>query len=257
MDNVVVDFPSAFPKVSQELLTQFFNDKDEIPHVFSLMEPMEGAIEAVEFLANHFEVYFLSTAPWENPSAWSDKLRWIKKYFPEIGHKRLILSHNKQLNAGDYLIDDRLANGSDKFTGEFLHFGTAVKSWSQVVKYLCKKENVDIKDYYNPENKPFKLNNYRFRLRNYIDIVVANIHTEIFPEETDFMYDSVLDDSDRKNGINPMSAEYIEKVTQRRKELNVSPLDKNGLPKDNSSKKYCYKLIGEFIEGHINAKTKN
>ena len=51
MDNVLVDFRSAFPKVDPELLRKFENDKDEIPGIFSLMEPMHGAIESVTFLA--------------------------------------------------------------------------------------------------------------------------------------------------------------------------------------------------------------
>lgn len=53
----------------------------------------------------------LSTAPWHNPSAWSDKVKWIQHYFGEEKgsalYKRLILSHHKNLNQGDYLIDDR------------------------------------------------------------------------------------------------------------------------------------------------------
>ncbi len=40
MDNVLVDFRSAFPKVDPELLEKFKNDKDEIPGIFSLMDPM-------------------------------------------------------------------------------------------------------------------------------------------------------------------------------------------------------------------------
>ena len=34
MDNVLVDFPSAFPRVSKDLLLKHENDKDEIPGIF-------------------------------------------------------------------------------------------------------------------------------------------------------------------------------------------------------------------------------
>ena len=52
-------------------------------------------------------------------------------------YKRLILSHHKQLNVGDYLIDDRTANGADKFTGEHIHFGQdKFPDWNAVLKYL-------------------------------------------------------------------------------------------------------------------------
>ena len=134
MDNVVVDFASAFDKVDPVLLEKYKNDPDEIPGIFSLMDPMPGAIESVELLNKQYDIYFLSTAPWNNPSAWSDKLLWIQKYFPKIGCKKLILSHNKHLNMGDYLIDDRLANGAAQFKGTHLHFGQAgMEGWEEVL----------------------------------------------------------------------------------------------------------------------------
>lgn len=83
------------------------------------MEPIPKAIESVQFLTSHYVTYILSTAPWKNPSAWSDKVEWIQKYFGEDEnsplYKRLILSHHKNLNHGDYLIDDRTANGAGEF----------------------------------------------------------------------------------------------------------------------------------------------
>ena len=144
MDNVLVDFRSAFSKLSKEILEEYHNRKDEIPGIFSLMEPMPGALEAVAFLSKHFDIYILSTAPWENPSAWSDKLLWIKKHLPEVAYKRLILSHNKHLNCGDYLIDDRTKNGVDKFTGEHIYFGSDgnFKNWKEVFDYLTEKEHL-------------------------------------------------------------------------------------------------------------------
>lgn len=143
MDNVLVDFPSAFPYLDQKLLEKHQDNLDEVDGIFSLMKPMPNALESVEFLSNHFDIYILSTAPWENPSAWSDKLLWIKKHLPTIAYKRLILSHNKHLNAGDYLIDDRTKNGVDKFKGEHIHFGNGqIKDWNDVVEYLCEKEKL-------------------------------------------------------------------------------------------------------------------
>lgn len=144
LDNVVVDFPSAFSKIKKEVMLKHKGNEDKIHGIFSLMNPKLNSIKAVNFLSKHFEIFFLSTAPWENPSAWSDKLLWIQKHFPKIGYKRLILSHNKHLNLGNYLIDDRLANGSNKFTGEHIHFGQQkFKNWEEVVNYLCEKENIE------------------------------------------------------------------------------------------------------------------
>ena len=143
MDNVLVDFPSAFPKINPAIFHEY-KDKDDIPGIFALMDPVKDAIESVELLARHFDLYILSTAPWDNPTAWHDKLLWIKEHLPVIGKKRLILSHHKHLNMGDYIIDDRTKNGVDKFRGKHLHFGEdgEYKTWKDVVDYFRITENI-------------------------------------------------------------------------------------------------------------------
>ena len=105
MDNVLVDFPSAFSHVPNDVLEKYADNKDDIPGIFSLMQPFDGAIDAYEKLSQKYDTYILSTAPWDNPSAWSDKIIWVQKYLGNSAHKRLILSHNKNLNLGDYLIN--------------------------------------------------------------------------------------------------------------------------------------------------------
>ena len=141
MDNVIVDFQSGINKLSQGLKEKFDGRLDEVPGIFSKMIPIKNAIESVEKLSKVYDTYLLSTAPWDNPSAWSDKIIWVKKYLGEVAYKRLILSHHKNLNRGDYLIDDRTKNGADKFEGEHIHFGQgAFKDWNAVTKYLLNKE---------------------------------------------------------------------------------------------------------------------
>jgi len=143
MDNVLVDFQSAFPKLSKDVLEEYKDDKDDIPGIFSLMKPMPGAIESFIELTKHFDTYILSTAPWNNPSAWSDKLLWVKNNLGEYASRRLILTHHKNLNTGDYLIDDRTARGADKFAGEHIHFGkNKFPDWQSVMKYLRSKEQL-------------------------------------------------------------------------------------------------------------------
>ena len=140
MDNVLVDFPSGIAKLSTEIQKQYDGDLDEVPGIFSLMEPIPGAIDAFNTLSKHFDTYILSTAPWKNPSAWSDKVIWVQQYLGESAHKRLILSHHKNLNDGHFLVDDRLKNGVDKFKGEHIHFGQPdFPDWDKVVAYLLIK----------------------------------------------------------------------------------------------------------------------
>jgi 5'-nucleotidase len=141
MDNVLVDFPSGIAKISNELRTQYDEHLDEVPGIFSLMEPLEGALEAYKELSLVYDTYVLSTAPWENHTAWSDKLLWIKQHLGQHAYKRLILSHNKNLNSGDYLVDDRTHNGAGQFSGKHIHFGTAeFPDWASVTTYLLNNQ---------------------------------------------------------------------------------------------------------------------
>jgi 5'-nucleotidase len=141
MDNVLVDFKSGIDKIDQDTFTKFDNRLDEVPGIFSLMTPMEDAIESYEKLCSNFDTYILSTSPWENPTALNDKLNWVKKYLGNLAYKRLILSHHKHLNHGDYLIDDREKNGADKFTGELILFGgDKFPDWKAVMTYLLNKK---------------------------------------------------------------------------------------------------------------------
>jgi 5'(3')-deoxyribonucleotidase len=137
MDNVLVDFKTGIDKLSQVDLEFYVDRYDEVPNIFSKMEPMENAIESYIKLCSKFDTYILSTSPWGNPTALNDKLDWVKKYLGKHAYKRLILSHNKHLNHGDYLVDDREKNGADKFVGELILFGSEkFPNWNSVISYL-------------------------------------------------------------------------------------------------------------------------
>ena len=138
MDNVLVDFQSGLDQVSEEKKAEYAGRLDEIQGLFALMEPMPGAIEAVHELQKRYDLFILSTAPWKNPSAWSDKVEWVTKYLDDVFHKRLIISHHKDLCQGDYLIDDRGKNGTSEFAGEWIEFGSEqFPNWESVLKYLA------------------------------------------------------------------------------------------------------------------------
>jgi 5'(3')-deoxyribonucleotidase len=137
MDGVIVDFESGVAKLDEETRKEYEGRIDETPGLFALMEPIPGAIEAIQLLAKHFDVYILSTSPWNNPTAASDKIEWVKKYLNGVFHKRVIITHHKELLIGDYLIDDRSKNGAGEFTGEWIQFGSEqYPDWDAVLKYL-------------------------------------------------------------------------------------------------------------------------
>jgi len=140
MDNVIVDFQSGVDRLPPDIISKYDGRLDEVPSIFSLMEPMAGAIESYQILSENFDTYILSTSPWENLSAASDKFAWVRLHLGEVAYKRLILTHHKQLNLGDFLIDDRPNNGADKFRGELIRFGDdKFPNWKIVTSYLLAK----------------------------------------------------------------------------------------------------------------------
>ena len=62
-----------------------------------------------------------------------------------------------------------------------------------------------------------------------IHALARRIHADRFPEEYDFMMDSICDAERRSRGENPMSADYIARVNAKRRSEGVSPLKPNGL----------------------------
>ncbi len=137
MDGVIVDFDSALKLQSEETLKEYEGREDEIPGLFGQMQPMPGALEAVRKLNERYDCYILSTAPWGNPSAWSDKVIWITRYLDDVFHKKMVITHCKHLCKGDILIDDRDKHGVRDFEGEWIHFGSErFPDWDSVLDYL-------------------------------------------------------------------------------------------------------------------------
>jgi 5'(3')-deoxyribonucleotidase len=141
MDGVLADFDSAAAKVSPEAVAAAGGEIKNVPGLFALLEPMQGAIEAVARLSRHYECHVLSTAPWRNPSAWTDKVEWLFKHFGSDRlspfYKRVTITHDKAIYKGDYLIDDRDKHGVLQFTGEWIEFGSErFPGWDAVLEYL-------------------------------------------------------------------------------------------------------------------------
>ena len=155
MDGVLVDLPQSIEGIDPSIREackawqaeqEALHPGKEIHHsdfegLFATLKPKEGAVEAINTLLPHFEIYLLSTAPWDNTDSWSDKRRWVGQYLPNLPKKRLILSHRKDLNRGAFLIDDRPNNGAREFGEqegqEWIHFGsTEFPGWPSVLSYL-------------------------------------------------------------------------------------------------------------------------
>ncbi|MCC8360669.1 5' nucleotidase, NT5C type [Salinimicrobium sediminilitoris] len=152
MDGVVADFEKAIGALTPEIKNfKDYHDQEELsrriddtcyanPDIYHDLPPIEGALEAVEELAGHFDIFFLSTAMWSLPESFTGKRIWIEEHFGDLGKKRLILSHRKDLLKGDFLVDDRTHNGAGEFEGEHIHFGTGrFPDWEVTKKYLMEQ----------------------------------------------------------------------------------------------------------------------
>ena len=137
MDGVLVKSNIELECLDDDIQYKFKNRLYEAPGFFSKLKPIEGAIESYKYLTKKFDTYILTAAPWNNPTAANDKIEWVKKYLPDEAYKRIIIIHNKNLNIGDYLIDDNLRNGVSEFKGMHIHFGTEkFPDWKSVVEFL-------------------------------------------------------------------------------------------------------------------------
>lgn len=149
MDGVLVDFQKAIDdwfETHPHLKERYKDNPDHIQGLFRIAPPMKGAIEAVKKLheSGKYELFIATSAPWGNPQSNTDKRFWIEDYFGNIFHKRMFITHRKDLLMGDYLIDDRTKNGAGEFSGELLQFGTNWEdgkegnfpNWQSILDYL-------------------------------------------------------------------------------------------------------------------------
>lgn len=144
LDGVIADFDKGKNEHPLGSITPYKGRPDKLPDIYKDLKPIDGAVNAVNQLLinNYFNIYFLSTAPWDNPPAWTHKRLWMTKYFDEKAvKKKLILCHHKDLLIGDFLIDDRPFNGASKFKGEWIQFGSKkFPNWEVVLRYLNVSE---------------------------------------------------------------------------------------------------------------------
>ena len=139
LDGVIVDLIGEMHHELKNTSKTFEEPTDIIDQsetIFLNSKPIPHALEAINELEKHFDVYILSTAPWHNIHSWSQKRIWVEKHLPSM-YKKLILTHHKEQLLGEYLIDDRLKNGAEAFKGKHIHiFQDQFPTWQSVLDYL-------------------------------------------------------------------------------------------------------------------------
>ena len=149
MDGVIVDFQGQIDyhfESNPDYKSIYQHNPDEIPGIFRNPKPIEGAIESIFKLADSglYELFIATSATWGNVESAMHKREWIEEHFQDLFKKKMIITHRKDLLIGDYLIDDREANGAKDFKGELIPFGWAYEketwntypTWDDVLKKL-------------------------------------------------------------------------------------------------------------------------
>ena len=137
LSHVMMDYQTALEHLDDGTQDAYLRRMNEMPGVYSLMNPVFGALAGFEKLAQHHDVCLVSTPSWDNESAWTDKLEWVKRHFGESARERIITTHRKDLLAGDVLVDGTGNFGTEGFAGEVIRFGSdAFPHWNALLDHL-------------------------------------------------------------------------------------------------------------------------
>lgn len=138
MDDVLCNF-SLQHKKHRELEPEIIYPQSQYGFFAGLPE-IEGGVEAVKALIAHekYDPYILTAPSVANPLCYTEKRIWIEEKFGLPFVNKLVISPNKSLLKGHYLIDDNIVGkGQDVFEGELIHFGQArFPDWQAVREYL-------------------------------------------------------------------------------------------------------------------------
>ncbi|GAK31711.1 putative deoxyribonuclease [Weissella oryzae SG25] len=179
MDNTLVDTLPVLDRASALAKDFGVAKPDQIPGIFRSLAPIKGAVAAVNTLAESAELYILTTAPWNNESAWSDKLAWLTEHFgngpASPFYKKVIMAHTKDVarGKGGILIDDRPYHGAaewqdDDFKTVWIQYGYDERlTWDRdlpaflkLVANLAASEDLDAQTAVAAVNERF---NYKLR----------------------------------------------------------------------------------------------
>ena len=138
MDNVLCNYDFSYLKYKKKF--QNIEYPQSMEGFFLNLEPIEGSIETVKKIISSdiYDPYVLTAPSTHNPISYMEKRIWIENYFDYNFTKKLIISSNKGLLKGDFLIDDNIeGKGQENFEGKIIHFGSSeFPNWQAVDKLL-------------------------------------------------------------------------------------------------------------------------
>jgi 5'-nucleotidase len=105
----------------------------------------EGAEEAIHALRLRGNDLYFATAPYVTEYVYWDKIRWVRKHFPELGAESLIFCPDKSLLRGDALVDDYYGH-LERFKG---HRILIDRSWNRHLDdgFLADRNIIRLQDW--------------------------------------------------------------------------------------------------------------
>lgn len=140
MDNVLCDYNKMFEERIEKYPETAYPQSQY--GFFEELLPVKDALNGFDFLSYYFDVWILSAPSVMNPMCYTEKRVWVEKYLGYKAAEKLILSPNKALLMGHYLIDD-IKEGrarQNEFIGDQLVFGSKkYPDWVSVMRYFTRK----------------------------------------------------------------------------------------------------------------------
>jgi 5'-nucleotidase len=126
MDNTIVDYSTPiadaiktegqvdadatnwFTFTDQKPLRRIQKKTQSSPHFFLSLRPLEGAIECLKELEKLGHTIFIVSSPSvTSDTCHSDKSKWLMEHMGEKWARQLVLTKDKTIIFGNYLIDDK------------------------------------------------------------------------------------------------------------------------------------------------------
>lgn len=109
MDGVLCDWKKATDKALMEYPEQKYPQAKW--GFFLKLEEIEDAISSFRTLQTKYDVWILTRPSFKNVNSFTEKAQWILDHFDFDVLERTIMSGDKSLIKGDYLIDDTSGAG--------------------------------------------------------------------------------------------------------------------------------------------------
>lgn len=135
MDGVLCDFYGGARKEMEDNPVQKFPQSKW--GFFLGLKEIPNAINSINLLKEKYDVWILTRPSFQNLNCYTEKAKWVLDHLGEDMLKKMIISEDKSLVKGDYLIDDQNNANQSKFEGEWLEFGSdKFPNWKSITDYL-------------------------------------------------------------------------------------------------------------------------